>query len=292
MIVTEALSPDLFGTSLEEAKLRLSDLGLYASDIWYVESAHPDWTVVDQEPPSGRVMATGSGVRLSVSRSSLSQYLPGIYQVAETSHAASPLVALLRVTQHIFDEIEAVIDGAHRLFDPEYAPCTALRWLAGWIAFALDDSWTDEKARRLLGQAARLHRLRGTAVGIKHLLAAVFSLDVRVYERAWPSGMRIGVRSTIEHDSYIEVGRAIDEDRDYPHSFVVEWTPRSPGEASPDFLRRVGTFVDAIRPAHTRCFVSATRREEALQARLRPMQIEVRSTIESDFYIGGELDEV
>lgn len=50
--------------------------------------------------------------------------------------------------------------------DPRLAPEDLLMWLAEWVAFPVDESWTAAQRRELVANAVELHRWRGTKRGL------------------------------------------------------------------------------------------------------------------------------
>ena len=60
----------------------------------------------------------------------------------------------------------AVLDGFADYLDPNLAPEDFLDWLTHWVALDVDEHWTPEQRRQLVGNAVELHRWRGTARGV------------------------------------------------------------------------------------------------------------------------------
>ena len=66
-----------------------------------------------------------------------------------------------------FDEVLAplftTLDCFDSYLDPELAPVDFVDWLASWVGVDIDETWTLERRRRLIQNAAVLYRIRGTA---------------------------------------------------------------------------------------------------------------------------------
>jgi phage tail-like protein len=60
----------------------------------------------------------------------------------------------------------AVLDGFADYLDPNLAPEDFLDWLTRWVALDVDEYWTAEQRRQLVGNAVELHRWRGTVRGL------------------------------------------------------------------------------------------------------------------------------
>jgi phage tail-like protein len=69
-----------------------------------------------------------------------------------------------------FDEVLAplftTLDCLGTYLDPELAPPDFVDWLAGWVGIDIDETWSLERRRRLIQDAAVLYRTRGTAAGL------------------------------------------------------------------------------------------------------------------------------
>ena len=60
-----------------------------------------------------------------------------------------------------------VLDSFADYLDPELAPDDFLEWLTDWVALDVDEHWTAEQRRQLVGNAVELHRWRGTKRGLE-----------------------------------------------------------------------------------------------------------------------------
>lgn len=92
-------------------------------------------------------------------RSSLMEYLPELYQQSDRHQF---LERFLSIFGHFFRELHQQIDHMPRVLDPQLSEGEFLRWLAGWVGLAADDSWDDELLRRYLQMMPELYRIRGT----------------------------------------------------------------------------------------------------------------------------------
>src|SRR5262249_13137052 len=97
----------------------------------------------------------------------------------------------------VLGPVENVIAGLPRLFDAFAAPDDGfpswLDWLSGWLAFDLQESWTDEERRRYLFEAFELYGWRGTTEGLRRYLKIYAGVNARIVEagrfgRSWSLG--------------------------------------------------------------------------------------------------------
>lgn len=106
----------------------------------------------------------------------LGALLPGVY--AEDSFAQRFVAAL----DEVLAPILVTLDCFDAYLDPWLAPADFLEWLAGWVGLELDETLPVERRRRLVGEAARLFAIRGTAGGLGQLIEAVTGLEVQIEE--------------------------------------------------------------------------------------------------------------
>ncbi len=92
-------------------------------------------------------------------RSSLLHYLPELYQEQGEQSFLGRFLALFG---HFFRELHQEIDEMPYRLDPQLNEGEFLRWLAGWVGIAADESWDDELLRQYLQMMPQLYRIRGT----------------------------------------------------------------------------------------------------------------------------------
>lgn len=135
-----------------------------------------------------------------------------------------------------FDEVLSpvfnVLDCLTAYLDPQLAPQDFVEWLAGWVGVEIDETWSLDRRRRLIQDAAALYRVRGTAAGL--------SAHVRLYA---------GVSPEIE-----DTGGCIwsqEADTPLPGTARPHLTVRLQVDDTSGIRRStVGRIIDANRPAH------------------------------------------
>lgn len=124
----------------------------------------------------------------------LLDHLPAIYR-------ESPQLAdFLAPFEDDFNAVQELLDRLDRYWAPDNkprhqaTPREFLPWLASWIALGLEAGWTTSERRKLIAEAVRLYRWRGTAKGLRDYLNIFFDkmYEVRIIDPAWPAGMQIG----------------------------------------------------------------------------------------------------
>lgn len=141
-----------------------------------------------------------------------------------------------------FAPVIATLDSLHAYVDPQLAPEDFLDWLAGWVGVDLDDAWSLEQRRSVVGAAALVHRRAGTVDGIRDSLALALDADVTVSESggcAWsatPGSSLPGAPGSL-----LQVTVAVDD----PDAVDV---------------RRVETLLRSAKPAHVRHEFEVVRR--------------------------------
>jgi len=251
--------PRLTSLTARDAAIVLTSAGFPVPAIQFVESYEDPTTVVAQEPSRGQIVDNDTAVQLQVSRQSLILFLPSIYH-RDDDDGSNVVRSLLWVIQHMLDSVEVKIESIHDYFDPYEAPEEFLPWLAGWVAFTLDENWPVEKKRRLIRRAVDFYRIRGTARGIKLFLKLFTGHEPEIIENQWPfDGFQIGVHSTIGVDSVVlpPVNLA--------HTFIVDY-PVHPDDISDEMIIKIHDIIRAQRPAHTTYFLRFRGERRALSS--------------------------
>jgi phage tail-like protein len=135
-----------------------------------------------------------------------------------------------------FDDVLAPIlstlDNLDAYLDPTFAPYDFVDWLALWVGLAIDENWPLERRRDMVAHMTELYSWRGTARGLRALVA-----------------LQVGVEPEIEE------------------SGGVSWSPvpggELPGSSTPSLvirlrvpdpaavnLVRLDALIAAARPAH------------------------------------------
>lgn len=76
----------------------------------------------------------------------------------------------------------SVLNNLDAYLDPAVAPADFTDWLAGWVGIVLDETWPPDRQRALIGQAAHLYGVRGTARGLAAHLGLYIDGEVEIEE--------------------------------------------------------------------------------------------------------------
>ena len=170
-----------------------------------------------------------------------------------------------------------LVAGAERYFTPGpgkaaglRAPAEFLEWLSGWVALTLRKDWKEEERRRILAKIVPSYRKRGTADGLKQVLAAftgVLPDVIAIDELQQP--FQLGVTSTVGGDSALDGGP--------PHYFMVR--AQIPGAENLGRNRAMlRAIIDLEKPAHT---------YYDLWIQTPAMQVGAASTVGKDTVLGA-----
>ena len=128
------------------------------------------------------------------------RYLPAIYQKDASKR---PLIQqALSLFESQLSGLEAQITDLPLLFDPMTAPSgwahwlpgwqsavestvglpDWLPWLAGWLAFDLNERWDEGETRKAIQQAFELYNHRGTAKGLRRMLKLYAGVEALIEE--------------------------------------------------------------------------------------------------------------
>lgn len=252
----KAVLPEVVGLPSGDARSALALAGFDNTRLKYVEAYADERTVVEQDPPGGRLVDDDAEIHLSVARENLVAFLPGVYHQRDED-GGSFLRGFLYIVQQILDDVTGSIDGIHRLFDPRSTEPEFLPWLAGWLSITLDPDWNDLQRRKMLRAATRLFPRRGTVGAVEEFVRIYTGSDVTIRENAWPfGGFRVGVNSTIGQDTVILPTMNL------AHCFVVQL-----GRAAVDVreaeIIKIHRIIQAQKPAHTSYFLAFADETEA-----------------------------
>jgi phage tail-like protein len=223
----------------------------------------------------GRNTSRMAQLRVEYERQSWLRYLPAIYTPGERDPAF--IHRSLALFQSMLDEQEDHLQTLPRLFDPLAAPAGWLDWLAGWLAFELDETWSEEKRRQALQSAFQLQGLRGTVEGLRAMILLYTGAKARIIEPARSAHLwSLGETSTLGFTTMLVPAQAqgavlattadlgsshllAAEDygaplfSDLAHHFCVQvYAADIAGQAALERLERV---VEREKPAHTTCCV-------------------------------------
>nr|MDQ3806447.1 phage tail protein [Acidobacteriota bacterium] len=179
-------------------------------------------------------------VRVEFPRASYLRYLPAVYQ--EDARSRDFLERFLSVFETFFGQMERRLATVARLFDPEAARAgdEFLRWVATWLAVAVDRDWDAERLRKLVRRAPELYRKRGTREGIEEYIEIFTGERPLVVEKFQLEceGMDAEVAKLF--------GRLFEAD---PYCFCVLLKPCA--VRTDEERRAVARLLDAEKPAHT-----------------------------------------
>ena len=215
-------------------------------------------------------------MRLEYDHDSWLRYLPAIYRGDETN--ASFLARMLALLESLLHDDEELIQDLPRLFDSGAAPAAGspgswLDWLAGWLDFHLEGTWSEEAKRQALAEAFSLHRRRGTIEGLRRLIQLYTGAVARIEEPArfaslWcleqtstlgfntmlapaqAQGAVVGTSAILDQSHLItdaDYGAPLFED--VAHLFCVQVYAADFG--NPTTMTRISQLLDQEKPAHT-----------------------------------------
>lgn len=157
----------------------------------------------------------------------VAQRLPGVLQDDDL------FVRFVSAFDDAYAPVYATLDSLASYFDPALAPEDFLAWLATWVGVELDDAWSVADRRRIIADAARLHRQRGTAPGIRAALQqALGAAEVTVEDTG---------SCTWSQKPGVDPGHGD------PPAVTVTITVADPQEIDP---RRVEALLEDVCPAH------------------------------------------
>ena len=150
-------------------------------------------------------------IRIDYGRNTYLKYLPSIYRADPSS--SDLLDRLLSLTQTALGGIAREIVDLPRLFDPAASPYKGypswFAWLSGWLAWQLNQYWTEQQAREYLAEAFQLYALRGTVEGLRRYLKIYAGVNALIREPALTTTVwLLGVNSSLGFTTMLAAGSA------------------------------------------------------------------------------------
>jgi phage tail-like protein len=125
-------------------------------------------------------------IRIEYGREGWVRNLPAIYRQEDSSRDL--LERILALEQSRLGGLDAVIDDLPLLMDPHAAPSAGypswLEWLSSWLAFPLNEHWTDQQKRDYLAEAFTLYARRGTIAGLRRYIKMYADVEANIIEPA------------------------------------------------------------------------------------------------------------
>jgi phage tail-like protein len=150
-------------------------------------------------------------IRIDYGRDTYLKFLPALYRSDPASRDL--LERILSLVQTALGDLKGEIVGLPRLFDPAASPETGypswFSWLSGWLAWLIDQNWSEAEAREFLAEAFQLYALRGTIEGLRRYLKIYAGVNARIYEPARTTTIwSLGENSTLGFTTMLAPGSA------------------------------------------------------------------------------------
>jgi phage tail-like protein len=217
-------------------------------------------------------------IRIDYGRDTYLKFLPAIYR--SDSASRDLLERLLSLCQTSLGNLRLEIVHLTRRFDPaavsEQGFPSWLAWLSGWLAWQVNNNWTEEQAREYLAEAFQLYALRGTVEGLRRYLKIYAGVNAYISEPAldttiWSLGTNSALGFTtmlapasasgalLDTTAFLDASDLTDPSDsfgaalfgDVAYRFCVEINA---GELmSPGALDIVRAVIEREKPAHTVC---------------------------------------
>jgi len=227
----------------------------------------------------GRASPRLRQIRVDYGHASYLSLLPAIY--SQDASRRDFLQRFLSLHESVLGGLEGVIADLPLLFDPAAAPNgefpSWLSWLAGWLAFDLNEMWSEGETRQNLAQAFQLYGQRGTVEGLRRYLKLYAGVEARIEEPglqtalwslgetstlgfttmlapAHPQGAVVGTSATLGQSHLTrgdDFGAVLFED--VAHRFCVQVYCAE--LTRPGALADVQAVIEREKPAHTTCHV-------------------------------------
>ena len=284
----------------------LSPAAANALDTWLPAPVDSDDFLVLNPPGryvwlAGRLQGDGSAtplleqIKISYNHESWARHLPAIY--SEDPARRAFLDQSLSLFESLLTDVEALVGDLPQLFDPwaasnTPAPESWLDWLAGWLAFDLEEQWSEEQRRQALAEAFAAYGKRGTVESLRELIRLYAGATAHISEPArFASLWSLGESAALGFDTMVAPAHAqgavvgntatLDQSHliaeaaygaplfdEFAHRFCVQIYASDLAAAGT--AGRVQEIVEREKPAHTTyhlCLIEA-RMRVGFQARI------------------------
>jgi phage tail-like protein len=225
----------------------------------------------------GAVTPTIDDVEVHFPRRTSVRFLPAVFRSGPDG--GSFIDRYLALTDTIRASVTGEIDHLSWDLDPRSAQALPdkdfLGWLGSWIGVTGTEQMPTARRRKLIEQAAKLYRRRGTPDGVARCVALWLGRRTQVLEhyrlRRWAvlDHGRLGdatrlfgaeIVKRLELDEYATIGAfalvdtptppRLDPFTYYAHKFTL-FVHACPGDDADRLASTAATVVDAVQPAHT-----------------------------------------
>jgi phage tail-like protein len=222
----------------------------------------------------GQVTPRVRQVRVDFPRATSADLLPAVYR--EEPRAADFTERFTALFDAELERLDRAIEQFPLTLDARATDNAYLPWLGSLIGLAFDDSWTQEKRRRLIAEAPRLFARRGTPWALSRVLEISAGVRPAIAEQRTPFGAlprhkgrgghlaRVGeTRLFGRNASRLRLDRSllgqarlrsygnpdVDPLLEMAYRFSVTFPPTA-GRSRRDRMR-LEALVEALKPAHT-----------------------------------------
>ena len=159
----------------------------------------------------GAQSPTVEQIRVSFNEATWLQHLPAIYRRDDDSIKRSQRI--LSLLESALDDASNAIDTLAAHIDPAAAPDEGthswLEWLSGWLAFPLNETWSEAERRAALAEAFDLYGRRGTSATLRSLIKLYTGATAHISEPAHQLGLwTLGEDSVLGADTMLAAGSA------------------------------------------------------------------------------------
>jgi phage tail-like protein len=151
---------------------------------------------------------------------------------------------LLGMFDELLRPLLEMLDAADCYFDPRLTPMPMVEYLATWAGEELMQSWPEGAKRRLVSEAAWIHRARGTKAGLKRALELLTGKEVLVTDNS--NGLRLDADATL----------GINTDLQAPEPNQINIVVR--GKTAGIDMDAVRVVVRKLKPAHAVFTITTT----------------------------------
>ena len=167
-------------------------------------------------------------------------YLPEIYKEGQEKDCF--FQRFMGIFQSIYTDLEDKIDFTPLRFDVDRTSREFLDWIGDWLSVRYADIWGEKKLRKIIKEAVKIYKLKGTKKSISKIVQEYAGVDPIIVEQ-------FDVKNNMYYDNNKEVIENLFGDNGYTFTVML---PQSYIEDSENYVELL-KLINKVKPVDSIC---------------------------------------
>lgn len=168
------------------------------------------------------------------------EYLPEIYKEGQEKDCF--FQRFIGIFQSIYTDLEDKIDFTPLSFDVDRTSREFLNWIGDWLSVQYADIWGEKKLRKIIKEAVKIYKLKGTKKSISKIVQEYAGVDPIIVEQ-------FDVKNNMYYDNNKEVIENLFGDNGYTFTVML---PQSYIEDSENYVELL-KLINKVKPVDSIC---------------------------------------